>query len=71
MKKYTPNMRKGNVFEGTTLLFPFRTLSNEISKILGEVVAFCETDDDFEYIEENVGDKRIKRYVIWSIINFL
>ncbi|PGW44781.1 hypothetical protein [Bacillus thuringiensis] len=64
MKKYTPNIGKANVVEGETLLFPFRTVSNEISKIIGEVVAFAETDDGFEYIEVNVGDKRIKRYVI-------
>ncbi|PEQ00048.1 hypothetical protein CN585_23230 [Bacillus toyonensis] len=64
MKKYTPNMGKVNVVEGETLLFPFRTVSNEISKIIGEVVAFGETDDGFEYIEVDVGDKRTKRYVI-------
>ncbi|PEF33682.1 hypothetical protein [Bacillus wiedmannii] len=64
MKKYKPNMGKANVVEGETLLFPFRTLSNEISKVIGEVVAFGKTDDGIEYIEVNVGDKRIKRYVI-------
>ncbi|MCQ6531127.1 hypothetical protein [Bacillus mycoides] len=64
MKKYKLNMGKANVVEGETLLFPFRTLSNEISKIIGEVVEFGETNDGFEYIEVNVGDKRIKRYVI-------
>lgn len=57
-------MGKMNVVEGETLLFPFRTASNEISKIIGEVVAFGETDDGFEYIEVNVNDKRTKRYVI-------
>ncbi|WP_257141497.1 hypothetical protein [Bacillus toyonensis] len=57
MKKYTPNMGKANVVEGETLLFPFRTVSNEISKIIGEVVVFGETDDGFEYIEVNVGDR--------------
>ncbi|MEX0417513.1 hypothetical protein AB3X49_17500 [Bacillus sp. C30] len=50
--------------EGETLLFPFRTLSNEISKVIGEVVAFGETNDGFEYIEVNVGAKRNKQYVI-------
>ncbi|WP_255287021.1 hypothetical protein [Bacillus toyonensis] len=64
MKKYTPNMGKANVVEGEALLFPFRTVSNEISKIIGEVVVFGETEDGFEYIEVNVGDKRIKRYII-------
>ncbi|CUB58132.1 hypothetical protein BN2127_JRS10_04398 [Bacillus subtilis] len=64
MKKYTPNMGKKNVIEGEILLFSFRTLSNEISKIIGEVVAFGETDDGFEYIEVNVGAKRNKQYVI-------
>ncbi|MBJ8113558.1 hypothetical protein JDS99_28865 [Bacillus cereus group sp. N6] len=64
MKKYKPNMGKANVVEGETLLFPFRTLSNEISKVIGEVVAFGKTDDGIEYIEVNVNDKRTKRYVI-------
>ncbi|CCW05994.1 hypothetical protein [Bacillus thuringiensis] len=64
MKKYRPSMGKANVVEGETLLFPFRTLSNEISKIIGEVVSFDKTSDGLEYIEVNVGDKRIKRYVI-------
>ncbi|MEK4502784.1 hypothetical protein [Bacillus sp. FSL R12-0069] len=64
MKKYTLNMGKMNVVEGETLLFSFRTPSNEISKIIGKVVAFGETDDGFEYIEVNVGGKRVKRYVI-------
>lgn len=57
-------MGKVNLFEGETLLFPFRTVSNEISKIVGEVIAFGETDDGFEYIEVRVNDNRIKRYVI-------
>lgn len=57
-------MGKANVVDGETLLFPFRVLSNEISKVIGEVVAFGKTDDDIEYIEVNVNDKRIKRYVI-------
>ncbi|MED2997240.1 MULTISPECIES: hypothetical protein [Bacillus] len=30
------------------LFFPFRTLSNEISKIAGEVVTFGKTNDGFE-----------------------
>ncbi|MCQ6530931.1 hypothetical protein [Bacillus mycoides] len=64
MKKYTPNMGKKSVVEGEILLFPFRTLSNEISKIVGEVVAFGKTNDDFEYIEVDVGAKGNKRYVI-------
>ncbi|WP_256869986.1 hypothetical protein [Bacillus sp. CDB3] len=64
MKKYKPNMGRANVVEGETLLFPFRTVSNEISKIIGEVVAFGETNDGLEYIEVNVGVKRNKRYVI-------
>ena len=64
MKKYALNMSKQNVVEGETLLFPFRTLSNEISKIIGEVVAFGKTNDGFEYIEVDVGAKRNKRYVI-------
>ncbi|WP_367963676.1 hypothetical protein [Bacillus sp. C30] len=64
MKKYLPNMGKAHVVEGETLLFPFRTLSNEISKVIGEVVAFGETNDGFEYIEVNVGAKRNKQYVI-------
>ncbi|MEK4774534.1 hypothetical protein MKY31_30280 [Bacillus sp. FSL M8-0139] len=49
MKKYIPNMGKTNVMAGETLLFPFRTLSNEISKITGEVVTFGKTKDGFEY----------------------
>lgn len=64
MKKYTPNIGKANVVEGETLLFPFRTVSNEISKIMGEVVGVAGTYDGFEYIEVNVGDNRIKRYVL-------
>ncbi|KXY22426.1 hypothetical protein [Bacillus sp. FSL K6-0067] len=64
MKKYTPNMGKKSVVEGEVLLFPFRTLSNEISKIIGEVVAFGKTNDGFEYIEVDVGAKGNKRYVI-------
>ncbi|PEQ53942.1 hypothetical protein [Bacillus cereus] len=64
MKKYIPTMGKANVVEEETLLFPFRTVSNEISKIIGEVVAFGETNDGFEYIEVNVGTKENKRYVI-------
>ncbi|HDR3902347.1 TPA: hypothetical protein QCO88_005000, partial [Bacillus cereus] len=48
MKKYIPNMGKTNVMAGETLLFPFRTLSNEISKITGEVVTFGKTKDGFE-----------------------
>ncbi|TKA00324.1 hypothetical protein FA950_27885 [Bacillus thuringiensis] len=64
MKKYTPNMGKANVLEGEILLFPFRTFSNEISKIIGEVVAFGKTTDGFEYVEVRVGVKRNKRYII-------
>ncbi|QDZ76721.1 hypothetical protein [Bacillus cereus] len=70
MKKYIPNMGKKNVMAGETLLFPFRTLSNEISKITGEVVAFGKTKDGFEYIEVDVGTKANKRYVIWPINHF-
>ncbi|PFV45285.1 hypothetical protein [Bacillus cereus] len=64
MKKYIPNMGKANVIEGETLLFSFRTVSNETSPVIGEVVAFDKTDDGIEYIEVNVGGKRTKRYVI-------
>ncbi|OUB27337.1 hypothetical protein BK708_14145 [Bacillus thuringiensis serovar yunnanensis] len=64
MERYEPNMNKKNVVIGEILEFPFGTLSNEISKITGEVVAFGKTNDGFEYIEVNVGAKRNKRYVI-------
>ncbi len=52
-------MGKMNVFEGERLLFPFRTLSHEISKIIGEVVAFGKTNDGFEYVEVKVGAIRL------------
>ncbi|PHG61807.1 hypothetical protein [Bacillus toyonensis] len=58
-EKYRPNMGKMNVFEGERLLFPFRTLSHEISKIIGEVVAFGKTNDGFEYVEVKVGAIRL------------
>ncbi|MED2997238.1 MULTISPECIES: hypothetical protein [Bacillus] len=50
--------------EGEKLMFSFRTLSNEISKIIGEVVSFGKTSDGLEYIEVNIGTKSNKRYVI-------
>lgn len=64
LKRYEPYMGKNNVRIGEILIFKFRTLSNVISEIIGEVVSFGVTKDGIEYLEADVGAKRTKKYVI-------
>ncbi|OUB99489.1 hypothetical protein BK784_15760 [Bacillus thuringiensis serovar medellin] len=64
LKRYEPYMGKHNVKIGEILVFKFRTLSNAISEIIGEVISFGVTKDGIEYLEVDVGSKRTKKYVI-------
>ncbi|XAX04825.1 hypothetical protein ABDZ24_18950 [Bacillus paramobilis] len=64
LKRYEPYMGKHNVKIGEILVFKFRTLSNAISEIIGEVISFGITKDGIEYLEADVGAKRIRKYVI-------
>ncbi|PFJ11112.1 hypothetical protein COD67_23490 [Bacillus cereus] len=64
MKRYKPYMGKDKVEIGETLVFRFRTLSNTISEIIGDVVSLGVTKDGIEYLEAVVEGGITKKYVI-------